>query len=178
MAVSAANVVVGQGGTVLYGTVGITAPTTGTGTVSAYTDVGYLDEAGVTLTVTPSVTDFNVWQSRQPVRRENQAQAISFAGNLAEWNAATVPLVFGGGAVTTGTYSFPTDTASLNEFAGVIDVVDSADAFRFVFFRANQTEATAVQFNRSNIAVLPFNFGVLAPTGGGVPVKVYTNAIA
>lgn len=178
MAVSTANLVVGQGGTVLYGTVGITAPTSATGSVTGYTDVGYLDEDGCSLSVTGNVVDFNVWQSRQPGRRENQAQTINFTGKLAEWNAASVPVVFGGGAVTTGTYAFPTDTASLNEFAGVIDVVDASDKFRFVFYRANQTGAVETQFNRSNLAVLPFEFGVLAPAGGGVPVTLYSNAIA
>jgi len=129
------------------------------------------------LTVTPNVQDFNVWQSRQPVRRENLAQEIAFSGNLAEWNSNTVPVVFGGGAVSTGTYAFPTDTAALNEFATCIDVVDSSDKFRFVASRVNQTEAVTTQFNRSNIAVLSFNWSALAPSGGGVPVYVYSNAL-
>lgn len=180
MAVAAANLVVGQGGTVHYGTVGITQPiTVNTAPGGTYKDVGYLSEDGVTITATPNIQDFNVWQSRQPARRENLAQNISFSGQLAEWNANTVPVVFGGGAVTTGTYAFPIDTAALNEFSGVIDVIDSADTFRFVFARGNQTEAVTSQFNRANLAVLPFNFGVLAnPTSGSAPVYVYSNAIA
>lgn len=177
MAVSSANLVVGAGGTVLWGTTGISLPTSATAATTGFNDLGYLDEDGVTLTVTPNIQDFAVWQSRQPGRREALAQEISLSGKFAEWNANTVPRVFGGGAVTTGTYAFPTDTASLEEFAVVAHVTDASDHHRFVFARVNQTEAAEVQFNRSNLAVLPFNFGVLAPAGGGSPGNYYTNAI-
>lgn len=178
MALSAANLVVGAGGTVLWGTTGISAPTSATSAPGGtYADLGYLDEDGVTLTVTPNIQDFAVWQSRQPGRREALAQDITLSGKFAEWNANTVPRVFGGGAVTTGTYAFPTDTASLEEFAVVADVIDSTDKHRFVFGRVNQTEAVEVTFNRSSLAVLPFNFAVLAPSGGGSPGSYYTNAI-
>lgn len=177
MAVSAANLVVGAGGTVHWGTTGITAPTSATAAPGGtYADMGYLDEDGVTVSVTGNIQDFAVWQSRQPGRREALGQDINVTGKFAEWNANTVPRVFGGGAIATGTYAFPTDTASLEEFAIVVTVQDSADFHRFVFGRVNQTEAVEVQFNRANLAVLPFNFAVLAPAVGGSPGNYYTNA--
>lgn len=177
MALSAANLVVGNSGTVLWGTTGIAEPTSATASVASYNDLGFLDEDGVTISSSPSITDFNVWQSRQPGRRAVNAQAISVAGNLAEWNAQSVPKVFGGGALTTGTYSFPTDTDALDEFAVVVDVVDGTDKHRFTFSRASQTEEVSVQFNRTNLAVLPFNFGVLASSAGASPGKFYTNSL-
>lgn len=177
MALSATNLVVGNSGTVLWGTTGITEPTSATASVSSYNDLGYLDEDGVTVSSAPSITDFNVWQSRQPARRAVNAQAINVSGNLAEWNAQSVPKVFGGGALTTGTYAFPTDTAAIDEFALVVDVVDGTDKHRFTFSRASQTEEVSVQFNRANLAVLPFNFGVLAASAGGVPGNFYTNSL-
>ena len=178
MAVNAAKAVVGQGGTVMYGTVGVTTPTSATAATTGFSDVGYLDEDGVTISVTPNVQDFNVWQSKQPVRRENLSQDIRVSGNFAEWNPNTVPVVFGGGAVSGGSYTFPTDTDALNEFAVLVDVVDgSTKKLRFNFFRATQAEAVETQFNRSNLATLSFNFGVLAPTAGGSP-GVVQSAIA
>lgn len=174
MAVSSANLVVGAGGTVLWGTTGITMPTAGTSAVTGFNDLGYLDEDGVTVTVTGDIQDFAVWQSRQPGRREALGQEIAISGKFAEWNVQTVPRVFGGGAVSTGTYAFPTDTAALEEFATVVDVVDGSDHHRFCFSRVNQTEAVETQFNRANLAVLPFNFKVLAPAAGGSPGTFYT----
>lgn len=182
MAVSSANLVVGAGGTVHWGTTGITAPTSATAAPGGtYADLGYLDEDGVTVSVTGNIQDFAVWQSRQPGRREALGQDISVSGKFAEWNTNTVPRVFGGGSVAltgaAGTYPFPTDTASLEEFAIVVTVQDSTDYHRFVFGRVNQTESVEVQFNRSNLAVLPFNFAVLAPAAGGSPGTYYTNNI-
>ena len=178
MAVNAAKVVVGLGGTVMYGTVGVTSPASATAATTGYTDVGYLDEDGVTIAASPEVTDFNVWQSKQPVRRENQTQDIRISGNLAEWNAAVVPLVFGGGAVAAGSYNFPSDTAALNEFSPLVDVQDGTKLLRFVFYRATQAEAVETQFNRSNLATLSFNFGVLAPTAGGSPGVIHSVSTA
>jgi hypothetical protein len=177
MALNANNLVVGNSGSILWGTTGITLPTTAAASVASFNDLGYLDEDGLTVSVAPNVTDFNVWQSRQPARRTFTGQNITLSGNLAEWNAQSVPRVFGGGALTTGTYAFPTDTASLEEFAVVADAVDGADVHRFVFGRANQTEEVSVQFNRTNLAVLPFNFSVLAPAAGGSPGNYYTNSV-
>jgi hypothetical protein len=175
MALNAANLVVGQGGSILWGTTGISLPTTAVASVAAFTDLGYLDENGLKVTVTPTIQEFPVWQSKQPGRRGLQTQAIAISGACAEWNTASVPRVFGGGALTTGTYAFLSDTATLEEFATVADVVDGSDIHRFVFGRVNQTEAAEVQFNRQNLSVLPFSFGVLAPAAGGSPGNYYTN---
>lgn len=177
MTLNANNVVVGNSGSVMWGTTGISLPTSATGSVASFNDLGYLDEDGLTVSVAPQVTDFAVWQSRQPVRRAFTGQTISLSGKFAEWNAQTVPKVFGGGALTTGTYAFPTDTANLDEFAVVADAIDGSDIHRFAFGRANQTEEVSVQFNRSNLAVLPFSFAVLAPSAGGSPGNYYTNSV-
>ena len=173
MAVSAEKVVVGQGGTVMYGTIGITSPTSATAAPTGYNDVGYLDQDGLSLSVSPEVTDLFVWQAKQPVRREQQTTAINVSGQLAEWNAAIVPIVFGGGTVTGGSYTFPTDQDAINEFAVLADVVDGTDKLRFIFHRATQAEAVETQFNRGALATLSFNFGVLAPSAGGSPGRIH-----
>lgn len=180
MAASASYAVVGQGGTVLWGTTGITMPGSLTATLTGFNDLGYLDEDGVTVTVTPTIQEFNVWQSVQPIRRGLQNQTIALSGKFAEVNANTVPKTFGGGSVSatggTFTYTFADPTAgALDEFATVADVTDGSDKVRFSFSRVNQTEAAEVAFNRQNLAVLPFNFGVLAPSGGGVPGTIFVS---
>lgn len=179
MALSANLSVVGQGGTVLWGTTGITMPTSGTAATTGFNDLGYLDENGVTITVTPTIQEFNAWQSAQPIRRGLQSQNIAVSGAFAEHNTHTVPRVFGGGTLSAlaspgGTYAFVDPvTVGLEEFATVIDVLDGTDRVRYSFARVNQTEAAAVQYNRQNLAVLPFSFGVLAPSAGGSPGSAF-----
>jgi len=141
-------------------------------------DFGYLDEDGVTITVTPTIQEFNVWQSVAAIRRGLQNQTIALSGKFAEVNGHTVPKSFGGGSVsaTGGTFSYthidPT-SGGLDEFATVADVTDGSDRIRFIYARANQTEASEVQFNRQNLAVLSWNFGILAPSGGGSPGTIF-----
>jgi hypothetical protein len=165
---------VGQSGTVSWGTIGITAPTSATAALSGYNDVGYIDQDGVTMSVTPTVEDLFVWQATTAIRRVASETTIAFSGNLAEYNAAALPVVFGGGTVAAGTYTFPAD-ASTNDFAGVIDVVDGSTKLRFVFPKANQTESVESSFNRTSLATLSFNFGVLSPGGGTAPLVAYKN---
>jgi hypothetical protein len=175
MAADATKVVVGQSGTVLAGTLNTTLPGSATAATTGFTDMGYLDADGVTMTVTPSVEDLFVWQSQTAVRRIAQNTTIGFAGKFAEWNANVIPYILGGGTVTAGTYSIP-DSPSVNNFAGVIDVTDGSVKLRFTFPSASQTEAVEAAFNRQGISTLSFNYGVLAPGGGTAPLNIYKNS--
>jgi hypothetical protein len=168
MALTAGYAVVGQGGSILWGTTNITMPSTATSALTGFADLGYLTEDGITVTVTPTIQEFNVWQSVTPIRRGLQNQTISLSGAFAEISSASVPKAFGGGSILgggAGTFSYtPPDpsTGALDEFAVVADVTDGSDKVRFSFARVNQTEAAEIQFNRQNLAGLAFNFGVLS----------------
>jgi hypothetical protein len=175
MALDATKVVVGQSGTVLFGTIGVTLPTGATAATTGMTDVGYIDSDGVTFSLTPTVEEFFVWQASAPIRRIATQTTYSFAGKFAEFNANTIPLLFGGGTVTAGTYNFP-ESPSTNTFAGCIDVVDSTTKFRFTFPVGSQTETVETPFNKAALATLAFNFGVLAAGSGTAPLNVYKNA--
>lgn len=177
---NANELVVGGSGQVYTATSGTTLPTDVTVLSSAtWTGLGYHSEDGTTLAVTPNVQDFNVWQSRQPARRENLAQEIKVTFTAVQWDEDTVPLAFGGGSISGSnpyTYSFPTDTAALDERALVLDVVDGSNTIRFAFSRGNVTDATEAQFNRSSLAGLTIGYSALAPSGGGSPGKFITNS--
>lgn len=136
---------------------------------AAFVGLGYLTEDGATLTVTPEVSDFGAWQSRDPIRREMTAREVQIAGALQQWNEDTVPFAFGGGAITSpsaGIYRFDLPEGALDERAVVLDAVDGANHLRWVFPRGNVTEAVESQFQRSATALLPITFKALKPENG------------
>ena len=168
------ELVVAGTGQVYVAPVGTTLPTATDDTLNAaFVGLGYTTEDGVTFTVAPEVNDYMAWQSRQPIRRELVNQTVSAAFSLLQWNEETVPLAFGGGAVTqVGSdyrYDFPTADDALDERAMVIDVTDGDRNMRFVLPRGNVTDSVEAQFVRTEMAVLPITFGILEPIGGGAP---------
>lgn len=169
---NADELVVASNGQVYVAPVGTTLPTTPTGALdSAFTGLGYTSEDGVTFTVTPTVDEFMAWQSRQAVRRELTSQEVQVSFTLEQWNESTIPLAFGGGAVTDlggGNYRFdlPETSDALDERCMVIDTNDGDRHIRFVVPRGNVTDAVETQFVRSQLAVLPITFKALAPADG------------
>lgn len=172
------ELVVAGTGQVYVAPVGTTLPTDWDSALdSAFVGLGYTTEDGVSINVTPEIADMMAWQSRQPVRRESVNQAITTTFSLMQWNEETVPLAFGGGAITATAngykYEFPTGDDALDERAMVVDVVDGDRTMRFVWARGNVTEGVEAQFVRTTPAVLPITFSVLEPTEGGAPGTVY-----
>lgn len=175
-----AEIRVGETGEVYTAPSGSTLPTTTTGApAAAFVGLGFHTEDGVSIQATPNIAEFNAWQVRTPVRREALATEILTTFDLQQWDENTVPLAFGGGAITGTTpnyrYDFPTDTAALNEVASVVDVVDGSTTLRFVWPRANVTEPVTTKFARSETAKLPIGLKVLSPAGGGSPGYFLTN---
>lgn len=166
------ELVVAGTGQIYVAPVGTALPTTPTASLNAaFFGLGYTTEDGVTFTGTPTITDFNAWQSQQAVRRERVGQEIQAAFQLEQWNEQSVPLAFGGGSVTNPSgsiyrYVFPEAGAALDERAMVIDVQDGTRHIRFVIARGNVTDSVETQFRRTELAVLPITFKALQPTDG------------
>lgn len=179
---NADELVVAGNGQIYVAPTGTTLPTTPTGALdAAFAGLGYASEDGVTLTVDPEVTEFNAWQSRQAVRRELTAQAIQVSFELLQWDEDTLPLAFGGGAVTAVggggyRYDFPDEDASLDERAMVVDAIDGGEAHRFVFPRGNVTDSVAATFKRSELAMLPITFKALEVETGGAAAYYLTDS--
>lgn len=144
-----------------------------------FAGLGFHDEDGLSLRVTPNIVEFGAWQTRVPVRREAQATEILETFGLQQWNDFTVPLAFGGGSISGSApdfrYDLPKDTDALNEVALVSDVVDGTTVFRFVFPRGNVTEPVESKFARSETAKLTIGYKALTPAGGGSPGYFLTN---
>jgi stage V sporulation protein SpoVS len=169
------EIVVANTGAVSVAPVGTALPTNPTAALNAaFIGLGYINEDGVSLSITPQITEFMAWQSRQAIRRELTAQEVQAQFNLQQWNETTVPLAFGGGAVTNPSgsiykYTLPLDGDALDERALVIDGIDGSRHFRLVLPRGNVTDAVSTTFRRSQEALLPITFKALQPSDGEAP---------
>lgn len=186
MTLLADELVVAASGHVYFAPVGTSLPDLGDDPTdsldAAFIEAGYVTEDGATLSVGSEVTDYNAWQSLQPVRREKTAQDISVTFSLEQYNQDNIPFAFGGGSVDSSGgvffYEFPQAGDSLDERSLVVDAEDGDNNYRFVFPRGNVTEAVESQFQRNALAVLPITFKALEPLGGGSPGFFNTDAAA
>jgi hypothetical protein len=180
---NASEIVIASNGQMYVAPVGTPLPSDPVAALNAaFIGLGYITEDGAALTVTPDVTDYMAWQSRSPVRREKTAQEIQVAAALMQWNEQTVPAAFGGGTVSGSSgnyrYDLPKDDAALDERALILEAIDGAVHMRWVFPRANATEAVEAAYARGNPASLPVTFKALAPSAGASPGYFLTDSAA
>lgn len=172
MAQDASEITVAAEGSVYVATVtpGLVYPTTEEETLdTAFQELGFVSEDGVTFSNTPEVTDINSWQSAYPTRRLVTARSLTVAAALQQWNEDTFAVAFQGGewseSGTTFRYDPPADTDALVDLAVVIDAQDGTRKQRWVVYRANVTEAVETNLTRSAAAALPVTWTALAPAG-------------
>lgn len=165
---------VGSSGQVYFAPVGTKLPKPGDAPTAkldaAFIGTGYLTEDGVSPTFGKTVSEYNAWQTPEPVRRDRQTQNATFAFSMQQWNE-NLTLAIGGtieehGA---GVYSFvpPEAGDALEEWSLVIDAQDGDVHQRFVVPRGNSTDDVATSLKRTETGVLPVTFKALAPSTGG-----------
>lgn len=178
---NADQILVGSNGSAWVAPVGTALPTEVDTTLnSAFKSLGYLSEQGPEVANSKTVNDIRAWQSFNPIasRVTDATPQVNF--ELMEWDYKTVPFAFGGGAITetsTGKYKFtPSDPSTVDERALILDVNDGDYDWRFVFPRGFAAENLSARFSRSDPALLPIGFKVLAPTSGDDSYLIYTNS--
>lgn len=171
---------VGITGQVYVAPLGTALPTTTLGALdAAFVGLGFTTEDGVSFSASKETQDINAWQSFDPIRTIVTARTVQATFSLQQWNEDTVPLAFGGGAVTGSTpnfkYELPDPEDGVDERSMVIDVEDGDNHMRFVIARGTVTEAVETQFQHGATAVLPITFKALKPSVGKI-VTYYTDA--
>lgn len=164
------ELVVASNGDVFVADYGATLPETWDEDVEGlgFTKVGYISEDGIAFSWTPTVEEFNAWQSRSPVRREltNHEYTATFA--MEQWNGTNLGIAFGGGEVTddgSGGYRFAflSDVSALSEKSVIMDWNDGDKHYRAVFARASVSDTVEVALTRSSLGLLPVSFSGLDP---------------
>lgn len=164
------EIVVGANGSVYVAPVGSTEPATISAALdAAFIELGYTDEDGVTFSDGKTIEDIRVWQSFYPVRKLVTERESSVSFNLMQWNKTTVPLAFGGGAVTedaVGEYRYtPPAPETLDERAMIVEWLDGLYTYRLVIPRGTVEDAVETELVRTNAAALPITFGVTGVEG-------------
>jgi hypothetical protein len=150
---------------------------------SAFIDIGYVDESGVTFSASPSTEEVTAWQSATPVRRLVTTRALTVSFSMEQWNRQSFALAFGGGTwtVSSGTYKYvpPGDQDALADYALLIDASDGPDKnYRWIVFRGNVTDAVETNLVRGGAALLPVTFSALAPEGEDTSWEFYTDDVS
>jgi hypothetical protein len=170
MSANSDQVVVGAAGRVYVAPVGTTLPTSPTATLdSAFADLGYVSEEGVTLAFAVTTEDVIAWQTSFPIRRIGTGFEGSASFTLLQFNADTVAVAFGGGAVTEptpGVYKYTPPAASdVAEYAAVIEWADGLKDYRWVINRCTVSDGVETNIVRNAAASLPISLSVLGDDG-------------
>lgn len=178
---NSSEVPVGSTGQVYVAAVGSSAPTAFDSALApaTWTGLGYITEDGFKKQGDIETAEIGAWQSMEPIRREVTARSNEFAFALMQWNENTLPIAFGGGAVSAaGTgykYVPPDGDDALIERALVIDANDGSTVYRFYAPRITITEGVETSFKRGEAAILPITFRCLTPASGGDAWTMFSN---
>lgn len=173
------KIIVAPGGKVWVAPVGTAAPADATtAPVAAWIDLGYVSEDGATLRNSQTTEGIGAWQSPYPVRVVLTERAAQLAFALRQWSKDTIPLAFGGGAVT-GTppnfqYDPPAGTDAVDYRAMLVDWVDGTRAYRVVAFKVTLADQVETQLVRTAAADLPLTFDLMADAVTK-PFRILTN---
>lgn len=183
MANDADSIVVAGNGGAYVAPVGTALPTDlATALDVAFIDLGYLNEDGATFSDDKTTDEIAVWQSFYSPRRIITERSANVSFTLRQYDVNTVPLAFGGGAITTTgvapniVYRFdPPAPEDIDERALVLEWADGADQFRLLVPRVMVSEGVETNFTRTAASDLPITLAVLG-TDGQKPWSLLSNA--
>lgn len=173
MAVDADNIIIAPDASVYVAPVGSTLPVdVATAMDAAFIDVGYTSDDGLTFDYDRSISDINVHQSLQPVRRVVEGITSDFGFVCRELNRETMALAFGGGTWTetgvapdiTYRYDLP-DPSVIDERAICFEWADGPKKFRIFAPRAMVTSSISISLGRTAPVDLPITMSILATDG-------------
>ena len=165
------EIVVGANGSIYVAPVGSPLPASIDDPLddSAWVDLGYASEDGVTWTDGRSLFEVMVWQSFYAARRGVESREGSAAFQLMQWNGENVKLAWGGGDITAdaeGAYRYtPPSPEDLDERALCVEWSDGSKDYRLVLPRGNVSENVETNLVRTEAAALPITFSLLGSDG-------------
>lgn len=165
------NVRVGSTGYILYAATGTTLPTTATGAPHALflaNDVGYLSDAGITMSVGRETTDIKAWQNGDTVRVVQTGHTVTFAFEMLETNSDSLELYFGNFSAS----SVEVDGSTMPQKALVFHIDDAGNDIRVVVPFGQVTETGDIVFANGEAVKWPVTITAY-PDGNGNKAYLY-----
>jgi hypothetical protein len=159
--------IIGANGSVYFAPVGTVIPINPTvAPAAAWLDVGFLNQDGLQYTLSKETTDFQAWQSLYDIRTVINRLNLMLGMTMLQWNAVTLPLALGGGAVTTaspGLFKFePAEPGAIDERAAIFRWKDGSKNYQWSIPRVMVVEDTEFGVNRTSMSELPITLKTLA----------------
>lgn len=179
MALDSGNVRVAVTGAVSVGETTATAPTGTSGSLTGFTDLGYVGEDGVTETRDRSSDSIKGWQNGATVRTVVTEGTLTYQFVMLETKKETVELYYGTTvteAAAEGNFVIvPTSTGGRKSF--VIDVVDGAELERVYIPEGEVTEVGDKVY--ANGEPIGYDVTITAYDNAGIggSAKVYATAL-
>lgn len=173
---------VGANGSIYVAPVGTVAPTDSTVVWPAgWTDLGYANEDGVTVTKSKDVDEIPVWQMLFPARRIATGAGLNVSFVLRQWSDDTIEFALEGTVTTPDAVNKPNERRFtpnapevITERALGVEWVDGTVRYRLIVPRGMITDDVEFQLQRSDAANLPIGFDVLGQDGAD-PFYLLTN---
>jgi hypothetical protein len=165
------NVRIGSTGFVLYAATGTTLPTTATAVPAAgflANDVGYLSDAGITMSIGRETTDIKAWQNGDTVATIQTGHTVTLALEMLETNSDSLELYFGNFSSS----SVEVDGTAPSQKAMIFHVEDSGNDIRIVVPIAKVTETGDVTFANADAVKWPITVTAY-PDGNGNKAYIY-----
>lgn len=165
------NVRVGATGYALYAATGTTLPTNATAAPAAgflANDVGYLSDAGITMSIGRETTDITAWQNADVVRTIMTGHTVTFQFEMLETNSDSLELAFGNFSANT----VEIDGTVMPNKAFILHIDDGGNDIRIVIPNGQVTENGDVVFANNDAVKWPVTITAF-PDGSGNKAYLY-----
>lgn len=135
---------------------------------SAFVELGFTTEDGVTFTDEPTIDRKNAWQAFYPIRILETARMAKAAFELEQWNTDALRVATGGGTVVgagSGIKFTPKAAGTITEWSLVVDITDGDITDRYVIPKVMTTSAFETQLTRTDLSVLPVELEAIGEDG-------------
>ncbi|RLU86267.1 hypothetical protein CTZ27_25150 [Streptomyces griseocarneus] len=137
---------------------------------AGWKSVGLTTEDSLKFKEEPNFESVKSAQTDFPSRTFQTSDAATLEVDLQQWSGTNFTSVFGGGTITeiasategkAKHFRFtPPPIGGRSEIAAVIEVIDGAKAYRYIFPRTMQMEGVETELQKSKEAVLPLRLAV------------------
>lgn len=177
MTLNAANVEAGFSGQVLVGLTTAAAPTGTTGTLTGFTDLGYLSDDGITESRSRDTNDINAWQGGAKVKTTITGSGATFQFTMIEATLQTLALYYGVAASSItqtaahGTFDVDPGATGGNQ-SFIIDEVTNGGAIRRTYIPLGEVSEVDDRTN-VNGEVIGYNVTISAYNSSTINNKAY-----